>query len=186
MSLSIPSRPQVSREKIEAIIRKHGVTDRVVLVGVRGYFRNTMGKPGNDRGIWDDALIVVTPTAYATFNGNTDPSIFRPKIASLVPGVHRYKKGKHGLRNPSTAYPAFRPATPGERLPVRRDGVVNPDPGVAINIHRGGVNTTSSEGCQTVPPSQWNAFYELLSGELSRYKQPTFPYVLIENDGSVA
>ena len=62
---------------------------------------------------------------------------------------------------------------------MTRDGVVNPRPGVAINIHRGGRNGTSSEGCQTIPPSQWDAFYSSLSGEMKRHGVSTFPYLLI-------
>ena len=56
-----------------------------------------------------------------------------------------------------------------------------------INIHRGGINTTSSEGCQTIPPSQWEAFIRLVQDEMRRiygdksYKQATIPYLLIEN-----
>jgi lysozyme len=62
---------------------------------------------------------------------------------------------------------------------VLRDGVKAPWPGVAINIHRGGHNTTSSLGCQTIPPSQWDAFYAAVSGEMKRYNLKTIPYVLI-------
>lgn len=168
--------------EVEKIIRKAKVTDQVVLVGIRGYYRNTMGKPGvNDRGIYDDAMFVVSPTHFSAWNANTDPSRYKLGVASLVPGIHRYRKGNHGLSKPGGGYPAFRPATPGEELPVKRDGIADPKPGVAINIHRGGHNTTSSLGCQTVPPQQWDAFYAALAGELKRYGQKTFPYILHEN-----
>lgn len=182
MSAILPAAtPKLALAEVERIIRRHQITDPVVLVGVRGYYRDTMGAPGqNDRGLYDDALFVVSPTHFSTWNGNTDPSIYRPGIASLVPGVHRYRRGNHGLSRPGGGYPAFRPATPGEQLPVVRDGVVNPRPGVAINIHRGGRNTTSSEGCQTLPPQQWPAFYAALTGEMKRHKVTSFPYILTE------
>lgn len=173
--------PKLALADVDKIIRKHKITAPVVLVGIRGYYKDTMGKPGqNDRGLYDDAMFIVSPTHFSSWNGNTDPSVYRPGIASLVPGVHMYRKGNHGISRPGGGYPAFRPATPGEQLPVTRDGVLNPRPGVAINIHRGGKNTTSSEGCQTLPPQQWDAFYAALSGEMKRHSVKTFPYVLVD------
>jgi lysozyme len=175
------STPKLALAEVAKIIQRHKVTDAVVLVGIRGYYRDTMGKPGvNDRGIYDDAIFIVSPTHFSAWNANTDPSVHRPGIASLVPGVHRYRRGNHGISRPGGGYPAFRPATKGEELPVTRDGDVNPRPGVAINIHRGGRNTTSSEGCQTLPPAQWDAFYAALSGEMKRHGVTSFPYVLTE------
>lgn len=175
-----PSTPKASLDRIAKAIQSAKLSDPVVLVGVRGYYRDTMGQPGcNDRGIYDDALFIVSPTHFSAWNANTDPSAHRPGIATLVPGVHRYRKGNHGISRPGGGYPAFRPATPGEQLPVTRDGVVNPKPGIAINIHRGGRTTTSSEGCQTLPPAQWDAFYAALAGEMKRHKATSFPYLLI-------
>lgn len=167
-----------------ALLAKHEVTDSVALVGIRGYFRNSMGKPGqNDVGLYDDAIVLISPTAFVTFNANTDPSKQSPAVATLAPGVHRYRKGKHGIsRGPG--YPAFRPATAGEKLPVTRGG--KPSVGVAINIHKGGINSTSSEGCQTIVPDQWAAFQNLAYAEMDRHKQATIPYLLVVNDGSIA
>lgn len=178
------ARPRITASQVEAIVRKHGVKDAVVIVGIRGYFRRTLGDPKvNDRGIWDDAIVVISPTAFAGFNGNTDPSIWRTGIASLVEGVHRYKKGKHGISR-GNPYPALRPATPNESLPVTRDGKKGRSLGVAINIHRGGSvkstspRVTSSLGCQTIPSEQWNSFIGLVYGEMDRYSQKTVPYIL--------
>jgi lysozyme len=44
----------------------------------------------------------------------------------------------------------------------------------------GSKNSTSSEGCQTIYPAQWAAFYALAKGEMMRCKQKTVPYVLVE------
>lgn len=186
MNILPPSRPKLTEAEARKLLRKHGVTDAVAVLAIRGYYARTMGlTAGNDRGIYDDAIFILSPTAFAAFNANTDPSSFRPArpgrqgSARLRPGVHRYRPGNHGISRPGGGYPAFRPATPGERLPVDRDGETDPAPGVAINIHRGGRNTTSSEGCQTIPPGQWDAFYALLMGELRRHGQKTFAYLLV-------
>ena len=177
-----PSRPQQAKSKTQALLTKARVDDAVALVGIRGYYRDSMGVPGeNDRGIYDDAIFLVSPNAYAAFNANTDPSVRRAGIAVLKPGVHRYRKGKHGLSKPGGGYPALRPANPNESLPVTRDGQGD-SMGIAINIHRGGYNTTSSEGCQTIYPSQWESFISLVYSEMDRSGQKTIPYLLVEEE----
>ena len=183
MSLKLPpATPKATLDRVTRAIQNARVSDTVVLVGVRGYYRDTMGKPGmNDRGIYDDAFFIVSPTHFSAWNANTDPSVARKGIATLIPGVHRYRKGMHGVTR-GNPYPAFRPATKDEELPVMRDGEARASVGVAINIHRGGINTTSSLGCQTVPPVQWDGFYAALSGELKRHGVKDFPYVLVTVD----
>jgi lysozyme len=177
------STPKATIDRVTKAIKAAKITDTVVLVGVRGYYRDTMGAPGvNDRGIYDDGFFIVSPTHFSAWNGNTDPSVKRPGIASLVPGVHRYRPGNHGISRPGGGYPAFRPAIKNEELPVTRDNDPTPRPGVAINIHRGSNSTTSSEGCQTIPPAQWDAFYAALRGELKRHGKKDFPYLLLTVD----
>ena len=172
------SKPRISADAVEKIVRQHKVTDQVVLVGIRGYYLNSMGKPGvNDRGLYDDMIAVLTPTAYATFNANTDPSVYSPGTASLLPGVHRYRKGRHGISR-GAGYPALRPATKGEALPVTRDGREGTTTGIALNLHAGSRTSTSSRGCQTIHPSQWAAFQKLVYEEMSRHGQTTVPYIL--------
>ena len=138
------TRPRITAQDVEEIARKHGVKDAVAIVGIRGYYLRTLGDPKkNDRGIWDDCIAVISPTAFAAYNGNTDPSFWRKGIASLVEGVHKYRKGKHGISR-GNPYPALRPANPSESLPVTRDGQLGRSQGVAINIHRGGsINSVS-------------------------------------------
>jgi lysozyme len=179
-----PSRPQQAKSKTQALLTKARVDDAVALVGIRGYYRDSMGEVGkNDRGIYDDAMFLVSPNAYATFNANTDPSIRRAGIAVLKPGVHRYRKGKHGLSKPGGGYPALRPANHAEELPVTRDGQGD-SMGIAINMHKGGYRTTSSEGCQTIYPSQWESFISLVYSEMDRAGQKTIPYLLVEEEGA--
>ena len=178
------SRPNQSKDTTEKLLRKAGVTAKVALVGVRGYYKNTLGKPNvNDIGIYDDAIFLVSPEVYASFNANVDPSVLKSNIATLVPGVHMYKKGKHGIsRGPG--YPALRPATHRERLPVLRWNKKTQDyyydTGFAINIHKGALKSTSSEGCQTIYPSQYDAFINLVYSEMNRFSQKLIPYLLVE------
>ena len=178
-------KPQITRDRIERLIIDYAPPERTVLVGIRGYYRDSMGERGkNDRGIYDDAIILVSPYVFEAYNANTDPSIFRRGIATLVTGLHYYRKGKHPISRPG-GYPALRPATPGEQLPVMRDGITDPRPGVAINIHRGSKRSTSSEGCQTIYPDQWPFFIEMTYGEMDRFRQGKIPYILADNDSGL-
>lgn len=176
MSIVPPDRPRITRES--AISRmKEKEPAAVFVVGIRGYYHDFASY--NQRGIYDDCICIVGPEHFSAYNANVDPSTFRPGIARLRKGVHPYKPGKHGITRPGGGYPAFRPATPGEALPVDRDGVADPEPGVAINIHRGGSSGTSSLGCQTIPPAQWDAFQSTLMDQLKRAGQKVFNYHLV-------
>ena len=166
-----------------------GVRDAVAVVAIRGYYRDSMGVPGvNDRGIYDDAFIVVSPSVHATFNGNCDPSVYRPGIATLKPGVWRYKPGIHGLSRPaSQRYPAFVQAAPVTKI-MDPAGAAHGHPDeqpteetgyFGMNIHPGGIQTTSSLGCLTIVPRQWEAFHALVLDQLHRYGQKDFPLLLI-------
>jgi lysozyme len=151
------------------------------VLGIRGYYLDSKGRVGkNERGEYDDALVVISSKSISAWNANTDPSRYRPGIATLCPGVHKYRPGKHGISKPSGGHPAFRPATPDEGLPVTRDGQSGISRGIAINIHRGGESTTSSLGCQTIPPEQWAQFHAAVHVELKAHSLKTFDYVLIE------
>jgi lysozyme len=155
-------------------------TEAIIVVAIRGYFKDSMGKPGqNDRGIYDDAMFVIAPNYFQSFNANTDPSKYQPGIAKLMPGLHYYKKGLHKISGPHP-YPAFRPDTPDEGLPVTRDGQTGIKRGIAINLHRGGEFNTSSEGCQTILYDEWDEFQTTLYKMLDNESQHILPYLLIE------
>jgi lysozyme len=160
----------------------------VVLLGIRGYYLDSMGVKGkNDRGIYDDALCWITPEGIFAFQANTDPSSYRKGrgtgsskgMASLNCGTWLYKTGIH---NGSSVHPAFRQA---DKVTVTRDGKDGDyeETGMfGINIHRGGSRGTSSLGCQTIPKAEWDAFKELGYMSLKKYEQKTFPYVLVKNE----
>jgi hypothetical protein len=189
-------KPRLASAALEALLAPFAI-DRVlhplVVVGLRGYYRDSLGAPGvNDRGIYDDALFVHSPSAMAAFNGNTDPTAYRKGsgtggtkgMASLDPGawfVHQFDlhRGSY-LALCQRAGP----------VTVTRDG--DPpyqDQGyLGINIHRGGYRTTGSEGCQTIVPDQWEAFIALAVDQAKRYHGATWrkaviPYVLLEQQG---
>lgn len=190
------SRPQMSREDLAAKLAPF-VIDRVkyplIVVGIRGYYRDTMGVPGvNDRGIYDDAIFIDAAEGFASFNGNTDPSAFRPGegfseatkgIASLNPGawyVHRFDMHKG-------EYLAL--CQRAGSVTVTRDGKKEnySDTGeFGINIHRGSYHGTSSLGCQTLHPDQWDSFISLATDLARRYhadrwNKVVIPYVLLTN-----
>jgi len=194
-SMLPPEKPRLHSDELRARIAPFAIDhDKypLVVVGIRGYYRNSMGAPQvNDRGIYDDALFILTQQATAAFNGNTDPSRYRAGsgtaestkgMASLKPGawfVHRFD-----LHNGKYLALCQR----GGPVTVIRDGKPPyPDTGnFGINIHRGGFNTTSSLGCQTLHPNQWDSFIALAVDQAKRYfgnewKKRIVPYVLLED-----
>src|SRR3990167_1587858 len=193
--MSSPEKPRLSTQKLVELLEPYNIDRKIcplIVVGIRGYYREQMGAPEvNDRGIYDDAIFICSPQAMVAYNGNTDPSKYRKGegdgaekgMASLNPGVwyaHRfdYHKGEYLALCQREG-----------KVSVTRDG--DPpylDTGYfGINIHRGGYNTTSSEGCQTIHPSQWDSFIQLAEDQAKRYyssswKSEVIPYVLLEPD----
>lgn len=156
--------------------------DPVKVVAIRGYFKDSMGKAGeNDRGIFDDAMILMGPNYFKTFNANTDPRITKDGVGLLLPGWHLFKQGWHGYGK-TTGHIAFRTANAREVLPVLRDGQAGIKEGVTVNLHRGGQYNTNSIACQTVIADQWLEFqrdaYKLMNME----GQKVLPYLLLENN----
>ena len=194
-----PNKPRTTTEELTALAKSQGhdlgairQKHPLLVVGVRGYYLDTQGKPGvNDRGMYDDALILVTDNAFASFNGNTDPSSYRKGrgkgagkgMATLKPGLWPvYRFDLHRGKYLALCQRA------GE-VTVIRDG--NPpyeDTGwFGMNLHEGGITGTSSEGCQTVPRqgAQWKGFIGLAEAEARRiwgavWKQRTVAYLLLE------
>lgn len=156
--------------------------DKVKVLVVRGYYLDSMGKKGaNDRGMYDDAIFVSSPDGVTEWNGNSDPSVYRHRVASIASNqAIRYRPGLHGYSRKGGPYPAFRQ---DENCTVMRDGV-GADYGMfAVNLHRGGSSGTSSLGCLTVPPQQWSSFYDHLKGTLKRSNQSTFYVTVLEYQG---
>jgi lysozyme len=194
MSMIPQTRPRLSATDLLEQVRAAGLdTDQhpVFVAGIRGYYRSTMGAPDrNDRGIYDDAIFLVSPNFFGSYNGNTDPSYLRncagtgrgKGMAMLKPGVWPvYRFDLHSGKYLALCQRAG-PVT------VQRDkaGGSYPDTGYfGINIHRGGYRTTSSEGCQTIYPPQWESFIASAQDQAKRFhgakwRTTTLPYVLME------
>ena len=105
MPIAPQERPRLSATELRNRIESYAI-DRtkfpVVVVGIRGYYKNSMGAPSvNDRGIYDDAIFIESAQVMIAFNGNTDPSKYRTGsgtgsakgMATLDPGawfVHKF------------------------------------------------------------------------------------------------
>lgn len=193
------TRPRLSYSELAPRVQAAGLDfDRhpFFIAGIRGYYRDTMGAVGaNDRRIYDDAIFLVSPGFFGSYNANTDPAGFRAGsgsgggkgMARLKPGVWEvYRFDHHGSR--SGPYPAI--CQRAGHVTVIRDGTNGDyeDTGsFGINIHRGGWSGTSSLGCQTIYPSQWDSFLASAEDQARRFygdtwKRRTLAYVLIEND----
>lgn len=179
------SKPKLTTEALYKMLERLEIDRKkypLVIVGIRGYYKDSMGKAGvNDRGIYDDAIFVDSPNVTAAFNGNCDPSTTKPGMANLKAGVYyAHNFGKHRGKYLALVQ---RMGT----VIVIRDGERFEHQGYyGINIHNGGWNTTGSLGCQTVHPSQWGSFIKLAASEAKRlfngdWDKVTIPYILIEN-----
>lgn len=166
------AKPNATREAVLArvlpVMRDVPLGEAIsFLVFVRGYYDRTMGRPGNDRGIYDDAAFVIGPNLFFAFNANADPGTVRKGegtgagkgMARLKPGVWRaWKFGHHKAGTPGGHRALVQLA---DKVTVIRDGKTGDyeDTGFfGINVHKGGVTRTNSEGCLTIPPDQWPAF----------------------------
>ena len=181
MSAPIPtSRPRAKRSQVmaAAIEMWHKYRPGVEMppmfvVAVRGYYRDTMGKPGvNDTGMYDDAFFIINGGLMTAWNGNTDPSRygFNPNadgyMARLRCGVWTFVRLKHHFSRPD-GYMAFGQGDNDVRIDrIELDGDIHNSVSgcFGINLHKGGYNGTSSEGCLTVPAEQWDDFNEELAG----------------------
>lgn len=145
------------------------------LLGRRGYYRDSMGLVNkNDRGLYDDAIALVTPERVVSWNANTDPSNEGGRLAVLQPGRYLMKVGTHHPASPN-AYTCLVQASP---FVVLRDNGVKEVGEFYIHLHRGGYSTTGSEGCQTIHPEQWVEAISLILFEMEVEKLKTIPYIL--------
>ncbi len=176
----------VARDDIERRITPFAI-DRtkypLVLVGIRGF----QSPDANKRGVYDDAIVLLTESVCTGFRANTDPSRtglntkVNKGMASLKPGV--YPSYRFDTHNGSHPHPAI--CQRAGVVTVTRDGGKEESGWFGVNIHRGGYNSTSSEGCQTLHPDEWDIFYPAAKAQAitlwgDNWKKNTVLYVLIE------
>lgn len=190
-----PSRPQLPQDRAVQMVRSKGIDPtktRFLVCGMRGYFPQSLGGPGNDRDVYDDGAFLIVFDAqgnvvfYKTYNFNTDPSGRKDGRAMLAPGVYPcYQFATHN--GSKRQYPAI--CQRKGPVTVMRDnagGAPRPDTGMfGINIHEGGNWGTSSLGCQTFPNEQWEGFYADAKGQAiklwgDRWDDETVTYVLFD------
>jgi hypothetical protein len=154
LGLVPPTRPGATRDMVLAYCGAEPLPPFPFLVGRRGYYGDTMGKPGvNDIGLYDDALWLVERDRLTAFNANCDPTRTQRGMARLCVGRWKYRPGIHGLSRPVTE--RYEALVQAGHVTVDRDGIGKDTGFFGINIHRGGETTTSSLGCQTIPKAQW-------------------------------
>lgn len=179
-----PSRPKRDEAKLQVIKDYYAFKPReTYLIFIRGYYLNTMGEPNkDDRNIYDDALFVVGPTLNESYNCNTNPSWRRKGtrwLAELNLGVYQFYRGMHKGR-----YKALRTFPEGAILSCTRNSSMATCS--HINIHKGSTNPMVhdivwSEGCLTLPDTQYNDFQMRLWDAMDEYKQEVITAVLLEN-----
>ncbi len=178
MSIVPRSRPQATRAEVLAFVTDgKPLPPFPFLVGRRGYYRDTMGAKGvNDIGIYDDAMFIVLEDSVATFNANCDPARHHIGMANLKVGRWKYRIGIHNLSKARDRQ--YHALVQADRVTVVRDGQGDDTGFFGINIHRGGNEGTSSLGCQTIPPAQWDQFLESVRVALARYGRTDIVYIL--------
>lgn len=188
-NLIIPaSRPKLAEAKLFDLLESFPtlkLAEPVFMVGIRGFFGSS-----NRRGVYDDALFVVSQNGYFCYNWNMDPGLhgYNPNAekgyATLAPNrVHRWRQGIHRGR-----YRAFVQA---ERFTVIRDAYtlggrhfasITETGWFGINGHAGNVNGTSSEGCQTAPGPQFYEMRDLTFSIMDRHNRADIQYLPIDRD----
>lgn len=198
------NKPTLLRAQALSLLGTLFLGEKAILIGVRG-FTEPVGS--NKKGIYDDAIFLLTDESIEGWNANTDPSIDRAGMAVLQPGKYTYVKGIHGVHHLNTkliddkviynklmatgkdvpdvplTYWALRQAGPVTLLRDGKDSTEEdgwPNNPAWIDIHRGGVNSTSSEGCQTVVSDEWLEMRDKVFAAMDKYGLHDIFYVLVE------
>ena len=183
-------RPNIQRAAVLALLASHNVdvnTEKLFILGLRGYYRDSMGKVGvNDIDIYDDAIVIITPTSMQAYNANLDPTESKHpegRPTTVCGEVFRaWKFALHHGKYPALCQRGGKWAVIREKTGRREDSDV-----LGINWHCGGNYSTGSEGCKTHPPAQWALAYAFAKNEAMRlYGKLTdviVPYMELEYHG---
>ena len=142
--------------QIQKALRTYGVdpaAQKVSVLAVRG------ADGRDDYGVYDDKQYVVAPSGEIRVveEANTNPSLNATGRAELLTEtLYPFVPGKHPISHPERIHYAFRQPQ-GVRFRLHRINEGYDTGEFAIDWHRGGINGTSSEGCQTNPPAIFDA-----------------------------
>lgn len=195
--LAVPALPRMSEDELHGYIAPHlGQLQpyRIFILGVRGYYAE-LGQPGvDDRGIYDDAIFLVSERGIVGFNGNTNPSKVRKGkgagakkgMATLTPGLWQVHRFDYHVTSTKKYWAICQRAGEVKVLRDGEDGQYEDVGFLGVNIHRGGYTTTGSEGCQTIHPDQWKSFIELAEVWAKSFydkfwQRRVVPYLLVEH-----
>lgn len=195
--------PTLTHEQAIDLAGSKGVTEKAVLIGLRSK-KSVYG----EQDAYTDTLGLLTPDGYTEYKLNTLPTKWSPGMACLQPGVWKFRKGIHGMHHLDLEHNAEDKAAyewllahPGQDHPnskysltywagreippmtVVRNGHAGTESDCAaapffIDLHHGGVNTTSSEACQTVPIAIWHTVRAAFFDAMDKYQQTEIPYIL--------
>lgn len=195
--------PTLTHEQALDLVGSKGVAEKAVLIGLR-----SKSSVYGEKDAYTDALGLLTPDGYTEWKLNTLPTKWEPGMACLQPGVWKFRKGIHGMHHLDLDHNAEDKAAyqwllahvgqdhpdpkyalsywAGREIPpmtVIRNGRAGTETDSAaapffIDLHHGGINTTSSEACQTVPITIWHEVRAAFFGAMDKYQQTEMPYVL--------
>lgn len=191
MSIAIPpNKPRTPLGIVQAVALKAWRKEHTepmpefYVLAVRTHFSTVIAPPGPNINTDDDAFFVVSPFGFFSFNGNVEPTRYgwNPNadkfMARLKPGcwkfIHRLHRGRYWAfgqgENPVTV----------ER--IRKDGsiAVTETGCFGIDLHPHGDNSTSSEGCLTIPDEQWPSAYKKIRTAMRGLGVETFDLILID------
>lgn len=197
------SNPTLTLEQCYDLASSKGITEKAVLIGLRW-----KGSVYGENDAYTDTLILLTPDGKMTYKLNTLPTKWSPGMACLEPGIWRFRKGLHGMHHLDLEHNADDKAAyewllahvgqdhpdpkyaltywAGREVPpmtvvrngesgTHTDSVASP---FWIDLHHGGLYTTSSEACQTVPVAIGHQVREAYFGAMDKYSQTEIPYIL--------
>lgn len=194
--------PTITHEQALDLLGKNGVTEKVAWIGLR-WKQSVYG----EKDAYTDTAVLVTLDGIQAFHFNTLPTVWKQDIACLVPGLYRWKKGLHGLHHLDLSkaddkaaydwllahvgqdhpdpkyrltYWGFREVPPMTVIRCGHSGTFTDSAEAPfwIDGHHGGLVSTSSEACQTWPPSIWHQARQAGYDAMDKYGQKEIIYHL--------
>lgn len=186
-----PSKPQASLERVLAAASKQWELTHpgqplpsFFVLADRSYFDRTIAPAGNNLNAYDDAFFIIKTDHFSSWNGNTDPTRYGwnknagKYMARLKPGCYKFGKVIH--RGKYQAFGQLRPVTV-ERIKADGSIAVTETGDFGIHDHLGGDYGTSSEGCVTHPPDQWEDYRDTLNKAIKECSSSgLYDFILID------